>query len=73
MTIHRVTMALSLVRLFGAVAAMKICPNAKCSVFGHIVYTVVTRCPVCKWDLKSTLPSSEAARPQSAQAASATS
>jgi hypothetical protein len=40
---------------------MKICPNAKCSVFCRIVYTVATRCPLCKWDLKPTLPTSEVA------------
>jgi hypothetical protein len=67
----RATMPLSRMRISAATTIMKICPNAKCSVFGHIVYTVVTRCPFCKWDLKSTLPSSEGARPQSAQAATA--
>jgi len=43
------------------VAHMKICPNPKCSVFGRIVYAVATRCPLCKWDLKPTLPTSEVA------------
>jgi len=38
---------------------MKICPNPKCAVFGRIVYTLATRCPLCKWDLKIPLPSSE--------------
>jgi len=41
---------------------MKTCPNAKCSVFGKIVYTLATRCPVCRWDLRVTLPESEVAR-----------
>lgn len=49
---------------------MKICPNAKCSVFGRIVYTLATRCPVCRWDLKLMLPTSEEAKPVAKQAAS---
>lgn len=56
---------------FAAILVMKICPNAKCSVFGHIVYTLATRCPVCKWDLKAPLPASEIARPRAARATAA--
>jgi len=41
---------------------MRICPNTKCVAFGRIVYAVATRCPMCKWDLKPTLPVSEMAR-----------
>jgi hypothetical protein len=41
---------------------MRICPNTKCVAFGRIVYAVATRCPMCKWDLKPTLPVSEIAR-----------
>jgi rRNA maturation protein Nop10 len=51
---------------------MKICPNAKCSVFGHIVYTLATRCQVCKWDLKPPLPASEVAHPKATQEAAST-
>jgi hypothetical protein len=57
--------------LCGATVAMKICPNTKCSVYGHIVYTLATRCPVCKWDLKPPLPASEIARPRTAQSGAA--
>jgi hypothetical protein len=53
-----------------SLAQMKICPNQKCSVFGHIVYTLATRCPLCKWDLKTTLPASEVAPAENARAAS---
>jgi len=42
---------------------MRTCPNADCKAFGHIVYSVVTRCPLCRWDLKSALPASETAPP----------
>ena len=40
---------------------MRACINTKCVGFGRIVYSVATRCPLCKWDLKFTLPASEAA------------
>ncbi|HET6176793.1 MAG TPA: hypothetical protein VFE61_07675 [Candidatus Sulfotelmatobacter sp.] len=40
---------------------MRACSNTNCVVFGRIVYTLATRCPLCKWDLKNTLPISEAA------------
>ena len=43
---------------------MRSCPNAKCVAFGHIVYSVATRCPLCRWDLKFTLPASESAAPK---------
>ena len=38
---------------------MRTCPNSKCVAFGRIVYSVATRCPLCKWDLKNILPTSE--------------
>jgi len=38
---------------------MRACPNPKCVTFGRIVYSVATRCPICRWDLKSTLPANE--------------
>jgi len=40
---------------------MRACTNMKCAVFGHVVYSVSTRCPLCKWDLKPILPASEIA------------
>lgn len=40
---------------------MRACVNIKCVGFGRLVYSVVTRCPLCRWDLKFTLPASEAA------------
>jgi hypothetical protein len=52
------------------VVVMKICANPKCSVYGRIVYALATRCPVCKWDLKTTLPASEA-EPRTTQVAHA--
>ena len=42
---------------------MRACPNTECVAFGRIVYSVATRCPFCKWDLKNTLSASEAAAP----------
>lgn len=38
---------------------MRTCPNPKCVTFGRIVYSVATRCPLCKWDLKTALPAIE--------------
>lgn len=38
---------------------MRACPNTHCAAFGRIVYSVATRCPLCRWDLKSALPASE--------------
>ena len=38
---------------------MRACINPKCVAFGRIVYSVATRCPLCKWDLKFMLPVSE--------------
>lgn len=46
---------------------MRACINAKCVAFGRIVYSVATRCPLCKWDLKPTLPASEARSPEKAE------
>jgi hypothetical protein len=43
---------------------MRACPNTGCVAFGRIVYSVATRCPLCKWDLKNTLPSRETAAAQ---------
>jgi hypothetical protein len=43
---------------------MRICVNPKCAACGRIVYSVATRCPLCKWDLKAPLPASEAASPK---------
>ena len=39
--------------------AMRTCTNKKCVAYGHIVYSVTTRCPLCKCDLRATLPASE--------------
>jgi hypothetical protein len=43
---------------------MRVCPNTECVAFGRIVFSVATRCPLCRWDLKSALPASEAAPPK---------
>lgn len=49
---------------------MRTCMNAKCVAFGHIVFSVATRCPLCRWDLRRIPPASEipsstkAAQPQ---------
>jgi hypothetical protein len=40
---------------------MRICPNTQCVAFGRIVFSVATRCPLCRWDLKNALPASETA------------
>lgn len=40
---------------------MRSCPNTGCVAFGRIVYSVATRCPLCRWDLKAPLPQSETA------------
>ena len=40
---------------------MRTCTNKKCLAYGHIVYSVMTRCPLCKCDLRATLPASEIA------------
>ncbi len=42
------------------VELMKICSNTKCAMFGRIIYALATRCPVCRWDLKSPAPAAEA-------------
>jgi hypothetical protein len=50
---------------------MRACPNSQCVAFGRIVYSVATRCPLCRWDLKNALPASEiAARPKPSEQAS---
>lgn len=43
---------------------MRACVNAECVAFGRIVYSVTTRCPLCKWDLRNTLPTSESGAPR---------
>jgi hypothetical protein len=45
---------------------MRVCINTKCVAFGRIVYSLATRCPLCKWDLKITVPASEVAIPAKA-------
>ena len=40
---------------------MRTCANTECVAFGRIVYSVATRCPLCRWDLKNALPASETA------------
>ena len=40
---------------------MRVCPNTRCVAFSRIVFSVATRCPLCRWDLKSTVPVSETA------------
>ena len=42
---------------------MTACANTKCVAFGRIVYSLATRCPLCKWDLKGILPVSEVGTP----------
>jgi hypothetical protein len=51
--------------------AMRVCPNSKCSMHGRIVYALATRCPVCRWDLKSPLPASETSLPGMIQVSNA--
>jgi hypothetical protein len=50
---------------------MRACVNQKCVSFGRIIYSVATRCPLCKWDLKFTLPASEASASAKAESAAA--
>jgi hypothetical protein len=38
---------------------MRTCTNEKCVGFGHIVFSVATRCPLCRCDLSRILPRSE--------------
>ena len=38
---------------------MRACSNTNCVGFGRIVYSLATRCPLCRWDLKIILPTSE--------------
>jgi len=42
---------------------MRTCMNANCVAFGHIVFSVATRCPLCRWDLRRILPASEVSSP----------
>jgi len=48
---------------------MRSCPNTACTAFGRIVYSLTTRCPFCKWDLKSTAPGMVPQSASSGQAA----
>jgi hypothetical protein len=43
---------------------MRECVNPKCIACRRIVYSVATRCPMCKWDLQFMLPASEVAASQ---------
>jgi len=45
----------------GSEVNMRVCPNTGCVAFGRIVFSVATRCPLCRWDLKAALPASETA------------
>lgn len=38
---------------------MRVCANSNCVAFGRIVYSVATRCPLCRCDLQFIRPSSE--------------
>lgn len=38
---------------------MRACSNSKCVAFGRVVYSVATRCPLCRWDLQFIRPASE--------------
>jgi len=40
---------------------MRVCSNTNCVACGRIVFSVATRCPLCRWDLKIALPASEVA------------
>ena len=45
---------------------MRVCSNINCVAYGRSVFSVVTRCPLCRWDLKIAdlkiaLPASEVA------------
>ena len=31
---------------------MRVCSNINCVACGRIVFSVATRCPLCRWDLK---------------------
>jgi len=48
---------------------MRACPNTACTAFGRIVYSLTTRCPFCKWDLKSTTPGIVPPNPEAGQGA----
>jgi hypothetical protein len=42
---------------------MRTCTNTECVAFGRVVYSLATRCPLCRWDLKIALPASETSPP----------
>jgi hypothetical protein len=46
---------------------MRACSNPQCVAFSRIVYSVATRCPLCRWDLKNSIPSSETVAPPKAE------
>lgn len=53
--------------------AMRTCTNSKCIGFGHIIFSVSTRCPLCRCDLRRTLPASEiSSAPKPAEGLTAT-
>lgn len=31
----------------------KACTNRKCSAYAHFIYTLDTRCVLCRWDLRA--------------------
>jgi hypothetical protein len=31
---------------------MKFCPNYRCAAYGKLIYTQITRCVFCRWDLQ---------------------
>src|SRR5215469_12749716 len=41
---------------------MKACANSKYVAFERIVYSLATRCPLCKWDLRLIRPAGDAKR-----------
>jgi hypothetical protein len=60
----------------GFAMTTKVCPNAKCPVYAHFVYTVAMRCVLCRCDLQAahrieTAPHPEASTTQQASPKSA--
>lgn len=45
---------------------MKFCPNYRCIAYGRVVYTQITRCVFCRWDLKPPRMKSETATDEQA-------
>ena len=46
---------------------MRTCTNEKCVGFGHIVFSLATRCPLCRCDLRTIIPRSEVSSSKPAQ------